>query len=60
MDIFFHQILSSLYGKGKVNVKNLYEELTQCYAFSEITFDEYMRLLKHMESLNLLNIINLI
>lgn len=49
MDIFFHQILSSLYGKGKVNVKNLYEELTQCYAFSEITFDEYMRLLKHME-----------
>ena len=34
MDIFFHQILSSLFAKGRRSVNELYKELTQCYAFS--------------------------
>ncbi|WP_303295577.1 DEAD/DEAH box helicase [Methanobrevibacter woesei] len=55
MDIFFHQILSSLFAKGRRSVNELYKELTQCYAFSEIKFDEYKRLLKHMEELKLVD-----
>ena len=50
-DIFFHQILSSIYEKGRIKLKTLYNDLVQCYAFSEITFKEYVRLLRHMEEL---------
>lgn len=49
MDIFFHQILSTIYEKGKIRLKTLYNDLVQCYVFSEITFKEYLRLLKHMK-----------
>ena len=32
-DILFHQILSTIFEKGKINYKTLYKELMGCYAF---------------------------
>lgn len=58
IDILFHQILSCVYEKGKVNYKELYEELSGCYAFSGISFDEYEILLKEMEERDMLDIKN--
>ena len=55
-DIFLHQILSNLYEKGAVNYKELYNCLTNCYAFSKITKKEYQYLLKHMANIGLINI----
>lgn len=57
-DILFHQILSSVFEKGKVNYKELYDDLTNCYAFSGITFDEYKNLLKEMDERDMLDIYN--
>ena len=48
-DIFFHQLLSSTFEKGKVHVKELYDELKGCYAFSDISYDDCKDLLKFME-----------
>lgn len=57
-DIFLHQILSSLYENGLLHYKKLYNDLTNCYAFSKITKKEYQYLLKHMENEGLININN--
>ena len=48
-DIFFHQMLSSLFEVGDMHVKELYSELHNCYAFSDITYDECKFLLKSMK-----------
>lgn len=48
-DIFFHQILSSIFEKSKVDYKELYYNLTSSYVFSDISKKEYMNILKHME-----------
>ena len=55
-DIFFHQILSSVFEKGNVHFKELFEELHGCYAFSGIEFKEYVNLLKEMRNHGLLDI----
>ena len=48
-DIFFHQILSSIFEKGKVDYKELYYDLTSSYVFSDITKREYLNMLSYME-----------
>ena len=58
IDIFFHQILSSLFEKGEINFKTLYDELTKCYAFSDISIKDYKLLLKEMEKQQLIEINN--
>lgn len=55
-DILFHQILSSIVEYGKCNYKELYNELSQAYVFSDISKKEYTRLLKHMRKLGLIDI----
>ena len=57
-DIFFHQILSSVFEKGNVHFKDLFKELHGCYAFSEIGFHDYVNLLKEMRKHGLLDINN--
>jgi len=58
IDILFHQILSCVYEKGKVNYKDLYNELSKCYAFSGISYEEYITLLKEMDEKDMLDIRN--
>ena len=55
-DILFHQILSAVFEKGNIHFKDLYDELIGCYAFSEITFDNYKYILKEMRKNDLLDI----
>lgn len=56
VDILFHQILSSVFERGKVHFKELYGDLVTCYAFSDITFDNYKFLLKDMQKRGLIDI----
>ena len=56
VDIFFHQILSSVFEKGNVHFSDLFDELNSCYAFSEISFEEYKELLLDMRKHGLLDI----
>lgn len=58
IDILFHQILSIVYEKGKVNYKEVYDDLSKCYAFSGISFKEYKSLLKEMDEKDMLDINN--
>lgn len=57
-DILFHQILSTIFEKGKINYKTLYKELMGCYAFSKISFNKYKFLLKDMQEKDYINITN--
>lgn len=57
-DILFHQILSVVFEKGNPHYKELYEELCGCYAFSGITLDNYVTLLKEMRKHGLIDIKN--
>lgn len=47
-DIFFHQMLSSLFERGDMHVKDLYSEIQGCFAFSNISYDDCKFLLKSM------------
>lgn len=47
-DIFFHQILSSIFEVGKLDYNELYEDLSSCYVFSDISKDDYYSLLSDM------------
>lgn len=58
IDILFHQILSCVYEKGKINYKELYDKLSNCYSFSGISFEEYVTLLKEMKQRDMLDIRN--
>ena len=55
-DILFHQIISSIFERKRVNYIKLYDELTDCYAFSEITKKEFASLLLKMEQLEFIRI----
>lgn len=48
-DVFFHQILSSIFEEGKVDYKELYYRLTSSYVFSDISKKEYQKILDYME-----------
>ena len=58
IDILFHQILSVVFEKGNPNYRELYDELTGCYAFSGISFEHYVALLKEMRKNGLIDIKN--
>ena len=55
-DIFLHQILSCTFEKGRIHFKELYKDLTTCFAFSKITKKEYISILKKMREDGLINI----
>lgn len=57
-DILFHQILSVVFEKGNPNYKDVFDELNGCYAFSGITFENYVTLLKEMRKHGLIDIKN--
>ena len=57
-DILFHQILSSVFEKGNIHFRQLFDELHGCYAFSEISFDDYKNLLIEMRKHGMLDINN--
>lgn len=48
-DIFFHQILSSIFEKGKIDYKKLYHDLTSSYVFCNISKIEYKNILQSMK-----------
>ena len=56
-DIFFHQILSSLFEISDVHVKELYSEIQNCYAFSDISYDDCKFMLNDMRKRELVEII---
>ena len=58
IDILFHQILSLVFEKGNPNYKDVYDELKGCYAFSGISFENYVTLLKEMRNNGLIDIRN--
>ena len=58
IDILFHQILSLVFEKGNPNYKDVYDELKGCYAFSGISFENYVILLKEMRNNGLIDIRN--
>lgn len=47
-DILFHQILSSIFEVGKLDYNKLYDDISSCYVFSDISKQEYYSLLSHM------------
>ena len=55
-DIFFHQLLSATFERGKVHAKELYEELKDCYAFSDISYEDCKDLLMFMEEQEFIDI----
>ena len=56
IDIVFHQIFSSIFEKGNVHFRDLYDELHDCYAFYDIEMGEYVDLLKEMRKHGLIDI----
>ena len=57
-DILFHQILSAVFEKGNIHYKDLFDELCDCYAFSGISFKNYVHILKEMRSNGMIDISN--
>ena len=57
-DIFFHQMLSSLFEISNVHVKDLYAQLHNCYAFLDISYDDCKFLLNYMKNRNFVEINN--
>jgi ATP-dependent Lhr-like helicase len=49
LDIYFHQILSTIIEYMKIDKNQLYTHLKDCYVFEKITFDEYKNMIKNME-----------
>lgn len=47
-DIFFHQILSSVFEASKIDYNELYDDLSSCYVFSDISKVNYYSLLTDM------------
>ena len=58
IDILFHQILSVVFEEGNPNYEDVFNKLKGCYAFSGITFDNYISLLKEMRKHQLIDINN--
>lgn len=55
-DLMFHQLLSCIFNEGRINYKEAYKYLVNCYAFSEISKRDYMQLLKKMDELDFIDI----
>ena len=48
-DIYFHQILSSIFENGKIKQSKLFNNLKDSYVFSKITKEDYKSILENME-----------
>lgn len=48
-DIYFHQILSSIFENDKIKKTDLYNNLKGCFSFSKITKEEFDKILEYME-----------
>ncbi|KZX14739.1 DEAD/DEAH box helicase [Methanobrevibacter filiformis] len=49
-DIYFHQILSVIFQYKKILKKEVYFKLKDSFVFSEISSEEYRKLIEHMEN----------
>lgn len=54
-DIYFHQILSSIFEHGKISKKELFHNLIDSYAFSKISKSEYIEILENMKEREFIN-----
>ncbi|WP_286244342.1 helicase-related protein [Methanobacterium ferruginis] len=54
-DIYFHQILSSIFENGKIKQGTLYNSLKNSYAFSKMTKDDFKAIIENMEELEFVN-----
>jgi len=57
-DIYFHQILSSVFEVKKIETKDLYFYLKDAYVFSDITKEDYKIIIKDMVERNFLELNN--
>lgn len=57
-DILFHQVLSRLFETGNVHVKDLYSEIHNCYAFSDISYSDFKFQLNDMRKKEFVEINN--
>ena len=48
-DIYFHQILSSIFENGKIKQSELFNNLKDSYVFSKMTKEDYKSILENME-----------
>jgi ATP-dependent Lhr-like helicase len=48
-DIYFHQILSSIFENGKIKQSKLFNNLKDSYVFSKMTKEDYINILENME-----------
>lgn len=54
-DIYFHQILSSIFENGKIKQGTLFKNLKDSYVFSRITPEEFKVIIKNMEELEFIH-----
>ena len=54
-DIYFHQILSSIFENGKMKQGELFNSLKGSYAFSKMTKDDFSAIIETMEELEFVN-----
>lgn len=54
-DIYFHQILSSVFEDGKIINKDLFKKLKDAYVFSDISKAEFIRMINIMEELSFID-----
>ena len=54
-DIYFHQILSSIFENGKIKQGTLFKNLKDSYVFSRITKEEFKAIIKNMEELEFIH-----
>ena len=57
-DIFFHQLLSIIFEMGSIQVRDLYDEISGCYAFSEISYKDFKFILNDMKNKDFIEIHN--
>lgn len=54
-DIYFHQILSSIFEKGKIKQDKLFNSLKDSYVFSRITKEDFKSIIENMEEREFVN-----
>ncbi|MDR2624050.1 MAG: DEAD/DEAH box helicase [Methanobrevibacter sp.] len=57
-DIYFHQILSSVFEVKKIRLKDLFYYLKDAYVFSKISKEDFERIIKYMDENGFLDIYN--
>ena len=57
-DIYFHQILSSIFEHGKISKVELFNNLKNSYVFSKMTKEDYKSILENMEEKEFINIMD--